>query len=445
MNLSLLLRLLAARRRMQAHDRWSRERLEAHQARELDRLRQYAYAHSPFYREFHRGLHDRPLHELPALTKATLMERFDEAVTDPRIRLEEVNRLAETVRGDDRYLGRYWITATSGTSGRKGLFLFDDREWATVLAGFARTYHWAGVPVGLTHRRKLAAIASTTPWHMSSRLSATLPGWLIPAIRLDATESLSSIVERLNRFQPELLVAYPSIFAALVEEHRRGHLDIHPLTMMAGSEVLADDLRHRIEEVWGGNLFNAYGVTEGGLLAAECVEHTGMHLCEDAAVVEVVDEQDRPVPPGELGSKILVTVLFGRTQPLIRYEVSDMVRLSPEPCPCGRPYALVTEIEGRLEEVLHFPARAGGSVAIHPNVFHHVLEPVPVAGWQVAQRPDGLEIRLLGDGGEAERIVQALTRALEEQGVRVPEVRVRRVDEIPRGKTGKAALVQVER
>src|SRR5690242_13545061 len=68
--------------RLRAQERWARHELEAYRTRELRSLREHAYAHSPFYREFHRGLFDAPLHELPVLTKAVLMDRFDDVVTD---------------------------------------------------------------------------------------------------------------------------------------------------------------------------------------------------------------------------------------------------------------------------------------------------------------------------------------------------------------------------
>jgi len=99
------------------------------------------------------------------------------------------------------------------------------------------------------------------------------------------------------------------------------------------------ETRRRVGQAWGEVLFNMYGATECGL-AAECDQHRGMHLQEDLVIVEVVDQDNRPVPPGVYGDRLLITVLFKRTQPLIRYEMSDSVRLSPDPCPCGRPFVL---------------------------------------------------------------------------------------------------------
>jgi phenylacetate-CoA ligase len=110
----------------------------------------------------------------------------------------------------------------------------------------------------------------------------------------------------------------------------------------------------RIEEAWGKRPFEVYAATETAGIASECELHQGMHLFEDLVITEVVDEKNRPVPPGIYGEKVLVTVLFSRTMPLIRYEMSDSVRpASSARCPCGGPFALIDGVQGRVEDVLH--------------------------------------------------------------------------------------------
>ena len=66
----------------------------------MHRLREHAYARSPFYGRFHKGLADRPLDELPVLTKEMVMEDFDKLVTDPTVRLEDVEAHLATLRGE---------------------------------------------------------------------------------------------------------------------------------------------------------------------------------------------------------------------------------------------------------------------------------------------------------------------------------------------------------
>lgn len=149
--------------------------------------------------------------------------------------------------------------------------------------------------------------------------------------------------------------------------------------------MLTDETRRRIAAAWGHEPFNQYAATETGGLAAECEEHEGMHLFEDLVIFEVVDAQNRPVPPGTYGDKLLLTVLFNRTQPLIRYELSDSIRLAVGPCSCGRSFVLVDGIQGRREDILRLPRANGNEVLVHPLVFHGILDSLPTSGWQVVQ------------------------------------------------------------
>jgi phenylacetate-CoA ligase len=88
MDIRVLLKTLRAIRQLRQHETWTRPQLEVYQSQALRRLRDYAYARSPFYQRFHHGLFDRPLRELPVLTKATLMAHFDDLVTDRSVHLE---------------------------------------------------------------------------------------------------------------------------------------------------------------------------------------------------------------------------------------------------------------------------------------------------------------------------------------------------------------------
>lgn len=85
MDLDLLARVLRRRAELARHDRWTRAELEDHQQRALAVLRRHATARSPFYGRRHRGLADLPLDALPSVSKAELMELFDEVLTTRRL------------------------------------------------------------------------------------------------------------------------------------------------------------------------------------------------------------------------------------------------------------------------------------------------------------------------------------------------------------------------
>lgn len=445
MNTRVILKVLRMRRQLRRRDRWTREQLEEHQTRSLRLLREYAYARSPFYRRFHEGLEHSPLNELPILTKATLMENFDDLVTDPMVRLADVEDHLASLRGNEQFLGHYYVASTSGSTGRRGLFLWDLDEWVSVLASYNRPFDWAGSRVGLTHRTKMAFVSSTTPWHQSARVGATVHSPLVPTLRLDSADPVENIVDKLNRWQPEALVAYASMVHILAEEQLSGSLRISPTFVFSASEVLTDQARRSAEVAWGRRPFNVYAATESAGVASECDRHEGMHLFEDLIVPEIVDKNNAPVPPGVYGDKVLVSVLFSRTLPLIRYELSDSVRMSERSSsPCGRPFALIDGIQGRAEDVLHFPARGGGEATVQPNVFHRVMDTVPAAGWQVVQEPGGLTVLLSGvrNGYSDRTLLDSLRRGLAEQGIIVPRLEARRVPEIPKGPMGKAPLIR---
>src|SRR5215204_2236245 len=441
MNTRIIFKVLWLRRLLRRRDHWTRRQLEEHQAHALRLLREHAYAYSPFYRRFHAGLTDRPLQDLPVLTKAQVMEHFDELVTDPSLGLADVEAHLAALRGNERFRGRYWVASTSGSTGRRGLFLWNFAEWTTVLASYNRSFDWAGSRAGLTHRTKMAVVSSTKPWHQSARVGASVQSPWVPTLRLDSGDPVEGIVERLNNWQPEVLVAYASMIRLLAEEQLAGRLHIDPEFVFSASEFLTDRARRHAETAWGKKPFDVYAATETAGIASECDLHRGMHLFEDLVITEVVDEDNRPVPPGVYGEKVLVTVLFSRTLPLIRYEMSDSVRLSASPyCPCGRPFALIDGVQGRVEDVLRFPAASGGQVTVQPALFHHIMDTVPASGWQVVQEPNGLTVLLSGVQEEFRDgvLVGSLRRELAAQGAIVPSVKVRRVPYVPRTGASKA-------
>ena len=186
MSMSMIARVLWLRRTLRARERWNRHRLQEHQRRELARLRGYAAARSPFYRSFHAGLDDAPLGELPVLTKATLMDNFDRISTDPELRLTDVQSYLAALHGDQLFRDRYWVSATSGSSGRQAVIVTNPHEWATVIASYARANEWAGIHTGVTHRVSMAVVSSTAPWHQSSRVAATIRSPFVVSERLDA-------------------------------------------------------------------------------------------------------------------------------------------------------------------------------------------------------------------------------------------------------------------
>lgn len=445
MNIQIMFKLLHTLKELRKHERWTSQQLRTYQANALRDLRQYTYARSPFYQQFHKGLMERPLSELPVLTKAMMMEHFNQLVTDPALHLEDVRAFASQGEAGQLYKNQYYVNATSGSSGHPGFFLFDEREWVQVLASFARSQEWSGVRINLMRRQKMATVASISPWHMSSQVSATVQSWWRPSLRLPASQPLSKTVDELNQWQPEILISYASMAGTLAEEQLSGRLHIHPEVIYVASEVLTPQTRKRVNEAWGSEPFNQYAATETASIAAEHQGCRHMHFFDDLVITEVVDEHYQPVPAGEYGAKILITTLFSRTQPLIRYELNDSVRTSSEPSRCGLPFAVLESIQGRVEDSLMLPAVSGGKVLIRPLVINRVMDILPVSGWQVIEQPDhGLIVLLSGTHNSLtqEAIVSQIHQSLTWEGAQVPYVRIQHVLDIPKTESGKTPLIK---
>jgi phenylacetate-coenzyme A ligase PaaK-like adenylate-forming protein len=423
---------------LRTHDRWDRDELLAYQARRLRELREYAVARSPFYRELHRGREDAPLSALPVLTKSTLMDRFDDLVTDRAIRFADVETYLARATATDVFRGRYRVMATGGTTGRRGVFLADPGEWRTVVTSYARASDWAGAAAGVTNRLRLASCGSRHPSHQSSIVGATAHSPLMPMIRFDASDRVDEVVQALNRYRPDILIGYPSVLCVLADEQQAGRLAIRPRAILPSAEVLTDEARARLRAAFGVAPTNVYAATETAGIASECPQGR-MHAYEDLVIPEIVDEDNRPVRPGEYGARLLVTVLSSRTQPLIRYEISDRVSADDRPCPDGRPYAVLGGIEGRQEEVLTLCG-----VRVHPKVFDVALEKVQVTGWQVIETDGRLRVLVAGlasgidDADVADRVASGL-RAV---GALDVPIAVERVAAIPRTALGKAPLIR---
>jgi phenylacetate-CoA ligase len=416
-------------------ERWPRDRRERFQQDRLERLTRHAAAHSRFWRERLGGGPAR-LADIPVLTKLELMERFDDVVTDRRLRLDDLLRHLDEIEDDALYLGEHRVMTSSGSSGRKAVFVYDRAAWSGIAAMFLRRSAWTNTGPRVP-RLKLALIGGGSPTHMTRRGAQTMDIGLHRLCRLSVTQPVPQLVERLNAFQPQAVYGYPSIMALLALEQQAGRLRIDPESVFTSSEQLSPALRERLERAFGVRPYDFYATTEG-LFGHECPEGS-MHLFDDMCIAENVDEDYRPVPPGEVGSRLLVTNLFNTTQPLIRFEVTDLVAVDPEPCSCGRTLMRLRSLEGRAEDVLRL-----GGVDVHPLQFALVTADPDVNEFQVVQHGERLRLRVCLREGAAEAPARLRARVgarLEELGVPRPSVEVETVDALERSPAGKLQVV----
>jgi phenylacetate-coenzyme A ligase PaaK-like adenylate-forming protein len=420
---------------MLERERWPRERLEAYQRERLAGLIAYASERSPFWRKRLPQGHAE-LAALPVLTKDELMASFDELVTDRRLRLDALLEHLDEIDGDALYVGDHRVMTSSGSSGRKAVFVYDRAAWVYCAAMFLRRSAWLGIRPRVP-RMRLAMVWGASPTHMSRRGAACLDVGAHRLCPLSVTQPLPELVARLDEFQPQHLNAYPSIAARLAEEQLAGRLHLRLEGLTTNSEPLTPALRDRLERAFGVRPYDFYATTEG-LYGHDCPAGS-MHLFDDMCIVENVDGDGDPVPPGEVGARLLVTNLFNRTQPLIRFEVTDLVAVEPEPCPCGRSLMRLRSLEGRAEDVLRL-----GGVTVHPLEFALVTADPDVREFQVVQQGDGLCLRVAlraGADGAPERLRARVGARLEELGVPRPAVEVETVEALERSAAGKLQMV----
>jgi phenylacetate-CoA ligase len=426
---------------------WSRTVLLDFQRQRLARVLRGAAAASPHYRRvIGPAVADgASLADLPALTKRELMDGWDRIVTDPRLRLRDVERHLDSPRAGTLILDRYRAYATGGTTGERAVVVYDRPGWLQTIANMLRLLR----TLGATPEARTMGIGAPTPLHITNRAFAELRGGRSDVPRLSVLTPLPELVEALNRYQPEVIFTYPSFIRRLAEEQDRGRLAIRPARFVSTAEVLTDHVRLLAGETWGARVFNGYGTTEAGMLGTECDLAAGVHIAEDMVVVESVDEANRPVAPGTPGAKVLVTTLYDTPLPLIRYEISDIVAMQADPCPCGRPYQRLASLDGRREDMLTLAAPDGGQLRLHAGRLRGSLDGVPgLRQYQLVQRSaDSILVRItVRDGSEPGDVAVGARSAIEHQlrraGARPGPLDIEVVDAIERrGAAAKECLV----
>jgi phenylacetate-coenzyme A ligase PaaK-like adenylate-forming protein len=151
------------------------------------------------------------------------------------------------------------------------------------------------------------------------------------------------------------------------------------------SEMLTDRALGRIERAFGHHVMNNYATGECMFLTNACKTDAGAHINADWAILEVVDEKNRPVPAGTTGARVLITNLSNTTLPFIRYEVGDVVTMATEPCRCGSRLPRVERIHGRTSDTFWIETARGYRQlisSIFKNAFDHARE---VREWQAVQ------------------------------------------------------------
>ncbi len=324
-----------------------------------------AAASTPFYKKVFRehGVHiesvtslDR-LSDLPLTTKADLRLSYpDGMVAVPR---------SEIVR----------LHASSGTTGKSTVIFYSARDisdWADLIA------------------RSMAATGTTRNDVFQNMMGYGLftggLGLHYGAERLGCMVIPSSSGNSLKQIQLmqdfmttviHITPSYALHLADVVSEQGIRPPDLGVRKAYLGAEPYSEETRKKIEEQWGLDAYNSYGLSEmnGPGVAFECEHKDGMHLWEDFYILEVIDpDTGNTLPDGDEGELVL-THLNREAMPIIRYRTRDLTRIIPEPCACGRTHRRIERIKGRTDDMLIV-----GGVNVFPSQIESVLMKIPEVG-----------------------------------------------------------------
>jgi phenylacetate-coenzyme A ligase PaaK-like adenylate-forming protein len=227
---------------------------------------------------------------------------------------------------------------------------------------------------------------------------------------LSVQTPLPRLVTQLNEFRPARLECYASTGLLLAAEREAGRLRIDPVLVSLGGEGLPEAEYGRISAAFGGaTIFNLYACNEAIALSFTCREGW-LHIHEDWIVFEPVDADHTPTPPGQLSHTVLLSTLYKREQPILRYDLGDSILQRPDPCPCGSPFMAV-RLQGRSAEVLTFTTEQGQPVSIVPLALATSVERTAgVELFQLVQiSPDTLQVRLrAAEGSDPLRVRESV-------------------------------------
>jgi phenylacetate-CoA ligase len=390
-------------REMEAADRYSPGELEELRRRKFRDLIEYSYAHVPYVRTRMNQLGMKPsdLRDPAALSLLPLMRKADARANRQALRSEIAGKMASFTTG--------------GSTGDPLIFDLAKRRVASRVACRQRTSRWWGVSVG---DPELAIWGSPVELTRQDRIrnfrDRFLATRLLSAFEMNdaAMSRYLDVLEGGNYVQ---IFGYPSALYLLCQHARKQNRNLRRLGLRVAfvtGEVLFPYQREIISETLACPVANGYGGRDSALIAHECPQG-GMHILADAVILETVDPEGQPVPPGEPG-EIVITDLYSHEAPFIRYATGDIATVSSRQCPCGRALPLLERIEGRSNDVI---VAADGRIINSLALIYAVREIDGIDKFRITQKTTtSFHIELVVNGlyspDSEERIRRAWTQLL---------------------------------
>jgi phenylacetate-CoA ligase len=238
-------------------------------------------------------------------------------------------------------------------------------------------------------------------------------------------------LEAIQRLQPTVLVAVPSFLVRLVEYAKAQGVDLNQTSVKKavciGESIRAQDFElniigRKIREHWNIQLSGTYASTEMQTAFTECAYGRGGHLHPELILVEILDEHDKPVGPGNQG-EVTVTTLGIEGMPLVRYKTGDIATAYAEPCECGRNTIRLGPVLGRKQQLIKFK----GTTIYPPGIFEILNDISCIRDYVVEAFTSDLgtdEIRLyvVADGPYQDDAVKTLAAAFQSRLRVIPQI-----------------------
>jgi phenylacetate-coenzyme A ligase PaaK-like adenylate-forming protein len=345
----------------------------------LERLVAYAREHSEFWRHKLADVPEKSfaLTDLPTSSKGELMDNFESSLTVDDVTIDAADEFfAEPTNFGKLFRDKYVVSHTSGSTGQPLVIVQpkSNLELLFELQAARGSSRKIGITEAVKHLIKparLAAVILKPGFYPSASAFECMPEsarHFLQVLRLSVEDE--DLHRKLAEFKPTHLTAYASVLHELARAIEAGDLslgdDLQEVVNI--SERLLPDAREHYAKVFGAPILDSYAMGECLFLSAGCPATGGMHVNADWALLEVVDENNQPVPDGEKGARVLITNLANFVQPIIRYEIGDIVTMAKDHCDCGSNMPLIECVEGRDSDVFVIETDAGEQV-IQPGLF----------------------------------------------------------------------------
>ncbi len=425
-----------------------RESMQRAQQRSFQELLRFAWDRSPFYREYYAScgikdmnLADLSIRDLPFLSKQPLMEHFDAAVTDPRLKRKELEQwMEDNPDPRENFHNDFIVIHSSGSSGNIGIFVYDQIAWRIANSTMAgRLPMPENYPSGKTR----VAFFRVTHGHVGGVSTAVrMPRAIFDILTVSLLDSTEHIVEQLNAFQPHRLDGYSSSISTLAELAIQGKLCIRPQSMLVSGDKLTASMKERIREAWRVPMYVLYSASESKYIGLKEAGQDQMMVMDDLNIVEVLDENNQPVSPGEEG-RVVLTNLYNRALPILRYELGDYVALGT--VPHDSPFTTIRDIRGRAHDALPILLDDGRGDTIDPLILAGFYVPGLERVQFKSPRADYVQIDYVAGNDIEAEVRKEFERILKFKGASGITFELRRLQHIPNDpQTGKLRLVKIE-